>query len=107
MWDSVCKWTRALMNGLVFGLGATAAQAQVPLVKRGACGSGYHSSGNYCTPSTLGARPAIPKSGSCRSGYHNSGNYRLASRDNAKPAVAKAGACLSGYHTSGAYCQNN
>jgi hypothetical protein len=81
--------------------------AQVPLPKQGSCPSGYHTSGNYCTPSSSGARPALPKIGSCPSGYHTSGDYCLASSASAKPAVPKTGSCPSGYHTSGDYCLRN
>jgi len=79
-------------------------QAQQPLPKTGSCPSGYHQSGNYCTPSSARARPALPKVGNCPSGYHQSGDYCLASSDNAKPAVPKQGSCPSGYHQSGDYC---
>jgi hypothetical protein len=85
------------------------AQAPVaqPLTKQGSCPSGYHSSGNYCTPSSSSARFALPSVGSCPSGYHSSGNYCLASSDSAKAAVIKSGSCPSGYHSSGAYCLRN
>ena len=53
------------------------ADAQTPLPKQGSCPSGYHTSGNYCTPSSAQARPALPKVGSCPSGYHTSGDYCL------------------------------
>jgi hypothetical protein len=80
---------------------------QPPLVKQGACPSGYHTSGSYCVPSSSSARPALPKIGSCPSGYHTSGDYCLGSSPNAKPAVVKRGACPSGYRTSGDYCLAN
>jgi hypothetical protein len=86
---------------------APVAGAQQPLAKQGACPSGYHTSGNYCTPSSGSARPALPKVGSCPSGYHTSGDYCLGSSAAAKPAVVKRGACPSGYHTSGDYCLAN
>ena len=81
--------------------------AQQPLNKVGSCPSGYHTSGNYCTPSSASTKPAITKVGPCPSGYHTSGNYCLASSNSAKPAVIKSGSCPSGYHTSGAYCLRN
>ena len=80
---------------------------QPPLVKQGACPSGYRTSGGYCVPSSSSARPALPKIGSCPSGYHTSGDYCLGSSPNAKPAVVKRGACPSGYRTSGDYCLAN
>jgi hypothetical protein len=86
---------------------AVSAGAQQPLPKQGACPSGYHTSGNYCTPSSGTARPALPKIGSCPSGYHTSGDYCLGSSAAAKPAVVKRGSCPSGYHTSGDYCLAN
>ena len=86
---------------------SNATHAQQPLSKVGSCPSGYHTSGNYCTPSSANAKPAIAKVGSCPSGYHTSGNYCLASSNSAKPAVIKSGSCPSGYHTSGAYCLRN
>ncbi len=78
--------------------------AQSPLEKHGACPSGYHTSGNYCAPSSAAALPALPKIGGCPSGYHTSGDYCLASSTRAKPAVIKSGSCPTGYYTSGAYC---
>ena len=88
-------------------LACAVAQAQQPLIKNGACPSGYHTSGNYCTPSSGSAKPAIAKVGACPSGYHTSGNYCLASSASSKPAVIKSGSCPSGFHTSGAYCLRN
>jgi hypothetical protein len=88
-------------------LAAVSAGAQQPLPKQGSCPSGYHTSGNYCTPSSGSARPALPKVGSCPSGYHTSGDYCLGSGATAKPAVVKRGSCPSGYHTSGDYCLAN
>ena len=86
---------------------APAIAQQAPVAKQGACPSGYHTSGNYCAPSSATARPALPKTGSCPSGYHTSGDYCLGSGPNARPAVVKRGACPSGYHTSGDYCLAN
>ena len=63
---------------LMVGLCGTA-QAQMPVEKHGSCPSGYHQSGNYCTPSSGNAAPALPKVGSCPSGYHQSGDYCLKS----------------------------
>ena len=85
------------------------AQAPVaqPLAKQGSCPSGYHSSGNYCTPSSANARVALPHVGSCPSGYHTSGGYCLANSNSSKTAIVKSGSCPSGYHTSGAYCLRN
>ena len=94
--------------GVVLGtIGVLAAQpvfAQMPMEKHGSCPSGYHQSGNYCTPSSGSSRPALPKIGSCPSGYHQSGDYCLASSDSSKPAMPKSGSCPSGYHQSGDYC---
>ena len=81
--------------------------AAQPVAKQGSCPSGYHSSGNYCTPSSASARFALPHVGSCPSGYHTSGAYCLASSGSAKGAIVKSGSCPSGYHTSGAYCLRN
>ena len=97
---------RAVPFVVLATLAAAVATAQ-PLPKQGSCPSGYHTSGNYCTPSSNTARPALPKVGSCPSGYHTSGDYCLGSSANAKPAVVKHGACPSGYHTSGNYCLAN
>ena len=83
------------------------ALAQAPLEKRGSCPTGYHTSGNYCTPSSAAALPALPKVGSCPSGYHSSGDYCLASSTGAKPAVIKSGSCPTGYYTSGGYCMKS
>jgi hypothetical protein len=83
------------------------APAAQPLAKQGSCPSGYHSSGNYCTPSSPSARAALPHVGSCPSGYHTSGGYCLASSNSSKTAIVKSGSCPSGYHTSGAYCLRN
>ena len=103
--------TPPLIAWLLIAIAMTAASnathAQQPLSKVGSCPSGYHTSGNYCTPSSPNAKPAIAKVGSCPSGYHTSGNYCLASSNSAKPAVIKSGSCPSGYHTSGAYCLRN
>lgn len=85
---------------------ANAAQAQQPIVKDGACPSGYSSSGRYCVPSDR-ARAAIPKAGACPSGYSSSGRYCLATSPNSKIAIPKVGACPSGYHSSGNYCLSN
>jgi hypothetical protein len=71
----------------------------------GTCPTGYHPSGDYCTPSAT-AGPALPKTGQCPSGYHASGGYCLGQRD-ARHAVHRVGACPVGYHVSGAYCLKN
>lgn len=84
-------------------LGSPQAIGQTPLIKDGACPSGYYTSRAYCAP-TPNARAAVAKSGSCPSGYFSSGNYCVASSAAAAPAVPKHGACPSGYRTSGAYC---
>lgn len=89
---------------LMMALPAPLAIGQAPLDKRGACPTGYHTSGNYCTPSSAASLPALPKVGSCPSGYHSSGDYCLASSPSAKPAVIKSGSCPTGYYTSGSYC---
>ena len=81
--------------------------SQMPLPKQGSCPSGYHSSGNYCTPSSSSSQFAVPKVGSCPSGYHVSGNYCLANNENSKLAVVKQGSCPSGFHSSGDYCLKN
>ena len=95
----------------VFALVGAPGMAQVPLaqplIKQGSCPSGYHSSGNYCTPSSPNARAALPQVGSCPSGYHTSGGYCLASSNASKAAIVKSGSCPSGYHVSGAYCLRN
>jgi hypothetical protein len=80
------------------------AWAQMPMEKHGSCPSGYHQSGNYCTPSSGSSLPALQKIGSCPSGYHQSGDYCLASSNSSKPAMPKSGSCPSGYHQSGDYC---
>ena len=95
------------LMGLVAGLAVTGAGAQQPLVKRGACPSGYHVSGDYCAPSSRTAAPAIAREGACPSGYHVSGDYCLGNGPNAKTAVPRRGACPSGYHVSGDYCLEN
>jgi len=81
--------------------------AQGALIKQGSCPSGYHQSGDYCTPSSSSAAPALPKVGSCPSGYHQSGDYCLGSTANAKAAIIKRGSCPSGHHQSGDYCLQN
>ncbi len=88
----------------VWMLMAHSAVAQMPMEKHGSCPSGYHQSGNYCTPSSGSSRPALLKTGSCPSGYHQSGDYCLASSDSSKPAIPKSGSCPSGFHQSGDYC---
>lgn len=88
-------------------VGPLPASAQWPIKKNGTCPNGYHQSGNYCTPSSMRAAPALPKVGSCPSGYHQSGDYCLGNTANAKPAVIKSGTCPSGYHQSGGYCLRN
>jgi hypothetical protein len=89
---------------VAFGVVTLAAQAQMPLEKHGSCPSGYYQSGNYCTPSSGNAAPALPKVGSCPSGYYQSGDYCLGSSSNAKPAMIKNGSCPSGFYQSGDYC---
>ncbi len=104
------KLTAWIVSG-VFALFSALSLAQAPvaqpLAKQGSCPSGYHSSGNYCTPSSSSARAALPHVGSCPSGYHTSGGYCLASSNSSKAAIVKSGSCPSGYHTSGAYCLRN
>ncbi|WPL15705.1 hypothetical protein Thiowin_00619 [Thiorhodovibrio winogradskyi] len=74
-----------------------------PLVKQGACPSGYRTQGDYCVPGS-NARGALPKSGSCPPGYYTSGGYCVAGK-NAKSAIQKIGAsCPAGWYTSGDYC---
>lgn len=77
-----------------------------PILKIGACPSGYRASGQYCLPGDK-ARLAMEKRGSCPSGYTSRGAYCLAGRS-ARPAVPKWGtACPSGWSTSGDYCLRN
>ena len=82
---------------------ALAAPPAQPVVKDGACPSGYSSSGNYCTPGSR-ARFALAKQGTCPSGYSASGNYCVASSDQSKTTIPKSGACPSGYSASSNYC---
>lgn len=82
---------------------ASHAQAAGPLIKQGACPSGYFTQGGYCVPRS-GARTALPKAGGCPSGYYTSGDYCLAGK-NAKTAIEKVGSgCPSGWYSSGHYC---
>lgn len=87
---------------LAHGGAAGAEPAAAPVLKVGACPSGYSTSGNYCAPGHS-ARFALPKIGACPSGYSTSGDYCLAGT-NARHAMPKAGSCPSGYSTSGDYC---
>ena len=87
---------------LAHGSAAGAEPAAAPVLKVGACPSGYSTSGNYCAPGSS-ARFALPKVGACPSGYSTSGDYCLAGA-NARHAMPKAGSCPSGYSTSGDYC---
>ncbi len=100
-------WLLGVTFALMSATGFAQAPAAQPLAKQGSCPSGYHSSGNYCTPSSSSARAALPHVGSCPSGYHTSGGYCLASSNSSKAAIVKSGSCPSGYHTSGAYCLRN
>ena len=93
---------KLFMAALALICGSFSVQAQQPLSKIGSCPSGYHTSGNYCTPGSS-ARFALPKVGACPSGYSTSGDYCLAG-SNARLALPKAGSCPSGYSTSGDYC---
>lgn len=97
--------------GLVLGLSVTLFSSHTianglaqPLVKVGACPSGYYQSGNYCNPSSGNTRVALPKVGSCPSGYYQSGDYCLASSAQSRNAIQKAGSCPSGYFASGNHC---
>jgi hypothetical protein len=97
--------------GLVLALSVTLVSSHTiadglaqPLVKVGACPSGYYQSGNYCKPSGGNARVALPKVGSCPSGYYQSGDYCLASSEKSRNAIPKVGSCPSGYYASGNYC---
>jgi hypothetical protein len=92
---------------LAASLAVTPASAEepTPVVKQGACPSGYYPNGNYCAPAA-GAKPAIPKRGACPSGYRANGSYCLAARD-ARPAVPRKGACPAGYSGAGEYCLKN
>ena len=104
---SLAAWLLAVVFALVSAPGFAQTPVAQPLAKQGSCPSGYHSSGNYCTPSSSSARAALPHVGSCPSGYHTSGGYCLASSNSSKAAIVKSGSCPSGYHTSGAYCLRN
>lgn len=100
-------WVLRLVLRLAIALFASNAMADglaLPLVKAGACPSGYYQSGNYCNPGSGNARVAVPKVGSCPSGYYQSGDYCLASSENSHNAIPKAGSCPSGYYASGGYC---
>lgn len=90
----------------LFCVFAAVIHAAEPVIKEGACPSGYHSSGSYCVPGKS-ARQAIPKLGACPSGYHSSGNYCVGNSDRSRSAIPKVGACPSGYHSSGKYCLSN
>ncbi|WPL16979.1 hypothetical protein Thiowin_01961 [Thiorhodovibrio winogradskyi] len=77
-----------------------------PLVKQGACPSGYRTQGDYCVPGS-NARATLPKSGSCPAGYYTSGRYCVAGK-NAKSAIPKIGSsCPAGWYTSGKYCMRS
>jgi hypothetical protein len=47
----------------------------LPVLKTGACPSGYFQSGGYCAPMSDKSPTAIPKVGSCPSGWRQSGAY--------------------------------
>ncbi|NVZ10189.1 hypothetical protein HW932_13050 [Allochromatium humboldtianum] len=82
---------------------ADSALSPAPILKHGACPSGYSPSGAYCVPGSK-ARLAIDKLGACPSGYTPSGAYCLAGSQ-ARAAIAKIGSsCPSGWSPSGAYC---
>lgn len=92
-----------LLAGLALPSMVNASPPPQPIIKQGSCPSGYHSSSNYCVPSS-NARFAIAKNGSCPSGYYSSSNYCVASSDSSRLAVPKAGSCPSGFYSSGQYC---
>lgn len=103
--------TELRVAGLVLGLFVTSFSSHTiaeslaqPVIKVGACPSGYYQSGNYCKPSSGNARAALPKVGSCPSGYYQSGDYCLASSAQSRNAIPKAGSCPTGYYASGNYC---
>jgi hypothetical protein len=102
----VLNMNTSIYLALMFVLTAQSAVASDlpvrPLIKQGACPSGYTTNANYCKPGT-GARFALPKQGSCPSGYASSGSYCLAGAS-ARYAIAKSGSCPSGYASSGGYC---
>lgn len=82
---------------------AHAAPPPQPVLRTGACPSGYYASGSYCVPGGS-ARFALPRSGACPSGYYASGDYCVSASENSKLAIPRAGACPSGYYASGDYC---
>lgn len=83
---------------------ANAAPPAQPVLKSGACPSGYYGSGNYCVPSGSNSRFALPRTGSCPSGYYASSNYCVASSDSSRAAIPKLGSCPGGFYGSGDYC---
>ena len=80
---------------------ALAAEA-VPVLRVGACPSGYTVSSAYCVPGRT-AGYAIARTGACPSGYSVSGAYCLGGPQ-ARHAAIKRGVCSTGYVVSGAYC---
>lgn len=87
----------------VASLAAHASPPPQPVIRTGACPSGYYASGNYCVPGG-NARFTLPRAGACPSGYYASGEYCVASSESSKLAIPRAGACPSGYYASGEYC---
>jgi hypothetical protein len=99
LFGSLLAASIALTLTPAIGLG----QGLTPLVKHGACPSGYRTQGEYCVPGS-NARGALPKFGSCPAGYYTSGKYCVAGK-NAKSAISKVGSsCPAGWYTSGKYC---
>lgn len=84
-------------------INAYAAPAAQPLLRSGACPTGYHSSGKYCVPGPA-ARYAIERNGACPSGYFASAGYCVASSEQSALAIHRSGSCPGGYVASGHYC---
>ena len=47
----------------------------IPILKNGACPSGWMQQGNYCVAPSQNPKTVFPKSGACPSGYMQQGNY--------------------------------
>jgi hypothetical protein len=95
--------SRLLAATLTLALAPSRGQELDPLVKQGACPSGYRTQGDYCVPGSA-ARGALPKSGSCPAGYSTSGEYCVAGK-NARSAIPQvSSSCPAGWYTSGQYC---